>query len=309
VSASSGFCALLYDGSMSSAPPRDEYFLDPALVRRAFDRASATFDASSAVHAELRSRLLERLDVVRLKPEIVLDLGAGTGQGARALQDRYRSAYVVALDISVRMLDRARKHQRFLRRFGRVAADAHHLSLRRESVDLLFSNLMLQWCADPDQVFAEMGRVLKPGGLLMFTTLGPDTLRELRAAWGPDHVHVHRFIDMHDLGDALMRAGFAEPVMDTERLTVTYRDVDALHRELKRSGSGNVALGRQRTLRSRESHDQARAQYEGIESNVPLPVTLEVVYGHAWAGERRRQSAPEGVFKIPVGSIGKLKSK
>lgn len=290
-----------------SAPSHDEYFLSPAAVRRAFDRASATFDDFAAVHAELRARLLERLDVVRLRPEVVLDLGAATGHGARSLQDRYRSAHVVALDLSTRMLERAKAQQRIFRRFARVAADAHRLSFKSASVDLLFSNLMLQWCADPDRVFGELARVLKPGGLLTFTTLGPDSLRELRAVWGDDAIHVHRFIDMHDLGDALLRAGFAEPVMDTERLTITYKDVDSLLRELKGSGSANLAAGRPAGLRSRERVELARARYRELATNGVLPATLEVVYGHAWAGAPRRQSTKDGVFKVAIDSIGKSK--
>jgi malonyl-CoA O-methyltransferase len=289
---------------MRTPPPHDEYFLEPSLVRRAFDRASATFDTYSAVHAEVRSRLLERLDVVRMNPAVVVDVGAGTGHGTRALQDRYRGAQLIALDISPRMLEHARRQQRFLRRFARVAADAHHLGLRSASIDLLFSNLMLQWCADPDQVFAELARVLKPGGLLTFTTLGPDSLRELRAAWGDRFVHVHRFIDMHDLGDALMRAGFAEPVMDTERLTVTYRDAGALLRELKGSGSSNIALGRLRGLRSRRRHEDAQARYTGANPSALLPVTLEVVYGHAWAGIKQTRTRGD-VFTVSVDSIGR----
>jgi malonyl-CoA O-methyltransferase len=186
-----------------------------------------------------------------------------------------------------------------------VAADAHHLSLKSASVDLLFSNLMLQWCADPDQVFAELARVLKPGGLLTFTTLGPDTLRELRASWGDAFVHVHRFIDMHDLGDALMRAGFAEPVMDTERLTVTYRDTQALLRELKGSGSMNIALGRPRGLRSSRRHERALACYADTHPGPVTPVTLEVVYGHAWAGGRPTHQRSDE-FAIPVARIGRL---
>ena len=290
---------------MRAPPSYDEYFLEPSLVRRAFDRASATFDTYSAVHAELRSRLLDRLEVVRLRPAVVVDVGAGTGHGARALQDRYRAAHVLAVDISRRMLEQARRQQRFLRRFARVAADAHRLSLKSASVDLLFSNLMLQWCADPDQVLGEFARVLKPAGLLTFTTLGPDSLRELRSAWGGDCVHVHRFIDMHDLGDALMRAGFAEPVMDTERLTITYRDADALLRELKGSGSTNIALGRRRGLQSRRLHEQARASYANANPAAPLRVTLEVVYGHAWAGTQRARKRSD-VFTVPVGSIGRI---
>jgi len=285
----------------------DEYFLDPRHVRRAFDRASSTFDANAAIHTELRQRLLERLDVVKLQPQTVLDLGAGTGHAARALQDRYRSATVVAADISVRMLEQARKQQRWLRRFGRVACDAHRLSFHSASIDLVFSNLMLQWCADPDQVFAELARVLRPGGLLTFSSLGPDTLRELRAAWSSDdRVHVHRFIDMHDLGDALMRAGFAEPVMDTERLTVTYRDVDALLQEMRLSGSTNLAAGRSRGLRSAAADRAARERYEASRSAGTVPATLEVVYGQAWAAEKSTRSrAPGESFAIPIDRIGR----
>lgn len=286
----------------------DPYFLDPRVVRRAFDRASATFDANAAVHTELRNRLLERLDVVRLQPKVVLDVGAGTGHGARALQDRYRSAYVAAADISLDMLAQARRQQRFLKRFGRVACDAHALGFKSASVDLVFSNLMLQWCADPDRVFDELARVLTRGGLLTFTALGPDTLRELRSAWSGDaHVSVHRFIDMHDLGDALMRAGFAEPVMDTERLTITYRALDTLLGELKGSGSTNVAFGRGRGLRSVASHRSARERYEATRANDVLPVTLEVVYGHAWGTGTPKQSRGDQTFAVPVASIGRRK--
>jgi len=294
---------------MPSIPDRDEYFLDPRLVRRAFDRASATFDANAAVHAEIRQRLLERLDVVRLQPKVVLDLGAGTGHAARALQDRYRGAYVAAADISVGMLTQARRQQRFLKRFGRVACDAHALSFKSASVDLVFSNLMLQWCADPDRVFAELARVMKQGGLLTFTALGPDTLRELRAAWAsPVNVHVHRFIDMHDIGDALMRAGFAEPVMDTERLTITYRDLDTLLGELKGSGSTNLARGRARGLRSGARHQAARSNYEAARDRSVLPVTLEVVYGHAWAsGAMKTGRRADQPFAVPISSIGRRK--
>lgn len=285
---------------------RDEYFLDPRDVRRSFDRASVGFDANAAIHAELRNRLLERLDLVRLQPNVVLDLGCGTGHATRALQDRYRSAYVAAADISLGMLREARKRQRFFKRFGRIACDAHALSFKPASIDLVFSNLMLQWCAEPDRVFAEVARVMNKGGLFTFAALGPDTLQELRTAWGSDDVHVHRFIDMHDLGDALLRAGFAEPVMDTERLTITYRTVDQLLGELKGSGSTNVAAGRARGLRSRARHRHACDRYEAARQGSLLPITLEVVYGHAWGSERSRapKTSAES-FAVPISSIGR----
>jgi malonyl-CoA O-methyltransferase len=300
----------------------DEFFLSPAAVRRSFDSAAVTYDAAAIIGAEIRTRLLERLDIVRLQPQVVLDLGAGTGHASKALKHRYRGAEVVALDLAPAMLIEANRRQSWLRRFHRVAADAHRLPLKDASVELVFSNLMLEWCHDPDAVFQEIRRVLKPGGLLTFATLGPDTLRELREAWRKvDHyTHVHRFIDMHDLGDALLRAGLAEPVMDTERLTVTYPDLDALMRELTASGSSNVAAGRARGLTSKARMESlrrvvgatAQAGAPPISRGIPsaallkshsLSVSVEVVYGHAWAGQLRRPQRAGGEIRIPVSSL------
>ena len=291
---------------MTAPSASDEYFLDPLLVRRRFDRASKTFDDASGVHAEIRTRLLERLDVVRLDPKVVIDLGAATGHATRALQDRYRSAYVLAVDSSTDMLRAARQQQRFFKRFGRATSDAQQLGIKSASVDLLFSNLMLQWCSNPDAAFAEMARVMRPQGLITFTSLGPDSLRELRAAWGGDHVHVHRFIDMHDLGDALMRAGFAEPVMDTERLTITYRDLNALMRELRLSGSANSAAGRSRALHTPRELAGVRSAYR-FHAPEAIAATLEVVYGHAWAVGPRATRQAGSETMIPVGAIKRFK--
>lgn len=285
----------------------DEYFLDPRLVRRSFDTASRGYDTASAVAREIGTRLLERLDVVRMQPARILDLGAATGQASRALKQRYHAAQVVALDLSPAMLRASRRQQGLLRRFQRAAADAHRLPIRTGSIDLVFSNLMLQWCHDPDAVFQEVRRVLKPQGLFIFTTLGPDTLMELRGAWRAvdDHIHVHRFIDMHDLGDALMRARFADPVMDVERLSVTYPDLDALLRELRTGGARNIAQGRLRGLTGRSRFQAVRAHEALALRKGVLPVSAEVVYGQAWAGELapKRQADPE--FRIPIQAIGK----
>lgn len=283
----------------------DEFFLAPAAVRRSFDKAARTYDAAAVVPTEIRSRLLERLDIVRLQPQTVLDLGAGTGYASKALKQRYRAAEIIALDLSPAMLVEANRRQSWLRRFHRVAADAHRLPVKAASIDLVFSNLMLEWCHGPDTVFQEIRRVLKPGGLLSFATFGPDTLRELRAAWREvdSYTRVHRFIDMHDLGDALMRAGLAEPVMDTERLTVTYPDVDALMRELAATGSSNVAQGRPRGLSSKARLESLRRAIARVSKEGALPVSMEVVYGHAWAGQLRQPKAAGAEIRIPVSSL------
>jgi malonyl-CoA O-methyltransferase len=279
----------------------DEFFLDPRLVRRAFDRVSDTYDRAAVVQGEIRGRLLERLDLVRLQPTAILDLGAGTGHASRALKRRYPGAQVIAIDLSQGMLQESRRQQGWWQRFHPVAADAHKLPIRSASVDLVLSNLLLEWCQDPDAVFAEIRRVLRPHGLLMFTTLGPDTLKELRDAWrrADRYTHVHRFIDMHDIGDALVRAGLAEPVMDTERLTITYPSLSALVEELRASGSTNVAHGRARGLTGkRRAHE-----FQTISAKGALAISVEAVYGHAWAGTLREQQREGGEVRVPVTAI------
>lgn len=287
----------------------DEFYLDPARVRRSFDKAAKSYDAAAGVAAEIRNRLLERLDFVKVQPKVVLDLGAGTGHSSKALKHRYKTAEVVALDLSPGMLVESDKRQSWLRRFHRVAADAHRLPVRDASTQLVFSNLMLEWCHDPDAVFQEIRRVLQPGGLLTFATLGPDTLRELRDGWRKidAYPHVHRFIDMHDLGDALMRAGLAEPVMDTERLTVTYPHLDALLTELAASGSNNLAHGRARGLTPKGRLESLRNAVRPATEGTALPVSVEVVYGHAWAVELRPRSKVGGEVRVPVSSLTRLK--
>src|SRR5450432_971545 len=188
------------------------YALESRWVRRSFDAAAATFDSAAVLFTEVRENLLERLQLTKLEPRVVLDAGAGTGHGSRALKRRYPGALVVALDSSPQMLKAAAGQQSWLRKFERLCADAELLPLADGSVDLIFSNLMLPWC-NPDAAFAEFRRVVAPRGLLSFSAFGPDTLKELRSAWNQvdAHSHVHQFTDMHDLGDALVRNRFAAP--------------------------------------------------------------------------------------------------
>jgi malonyl-CoA O-methyltransferase len=275
------------------------YALEPERVRRSFDRAAKTYDAAAVLHAEVRENLLQRLQLVTLVPQVVLDAGAGTGLGSRALKRRYPKALVMALDSSRQMLQVAGKRRSWLRPFERVCADAQALPLRDGSVDLVVSNLMLQWC-DPEAVFAEFRRVLKPSGLLSFSAFGPDTLRELRTAWAQVDAlsHVHQFIDMHDLGDALVRNGFAAPVLDVERFTLQYLNVRKVAADLKATGAHNCTAGRAKGLTGSHKFAAMQAAYEQFRQQGRLPATYEVVFGHAWApahGMRRGAAASTSV--------------
>jgi malonyl-CoA O-methyltransferase len=285
--------------SAPDGPARESvtaYALDTRRVRRSFDRAAGTFDGAAVLPTCVRDDLLARLDWMALAPRVVVDAGAGTGHASRALIRRYPKARVIAVDFSPRMLHAARRQQSWLRRFARVCADAERLPLADGSVDLILSNLMLQWC-NPDLVFAEFRRVLAPHGLLTFTTLGPDTLRELRSAWAEvdSRTHVHQFIDMHDLGDALVRGGFAAPVLDVERYTLTYADVRRVAADLKATGARNATMGRARGLTGRRQFAAFQAAYEAHRRDGRLPATYEVVFGHAWTPDADvRRGAQDG---------------
>jgi malonyl-CoA O-methyltransferase len=272
------------------------YALDTRRVRRSFDRAASTYDDAAVLHREVRDNLLQRLDLMALAPRVVVDAGAGTGHATHALIRRYPKSLVIGLDASHPMLRAAGRRQSWLRRFARVCADAERLPLADGSVDLILSNLMLQWC-DLDAVFAECRRVLAPRGLLSFTTLGPDTLHELRSAWSTvdSHTHVNQFLDMHDIGDALVRAGFASPVLDVERYTLGYLDLRRVAADLKATGARNATLGRSRGLTGRGRFNALTTAYESFRQNGRLPATFEVVFGHAWTGgpPARREGGDE----------------
>jgi len=267
--------------------------LDRRAVRTAFARAARSYDDNAVLQREIADRLLARLDFVRHEPRRVLDLGCGTGYVAGKLSRRYPRAEQLAIDLAWPMAQAARQRLKsrwpwdVLRgvRGGQVAvADAASLPLTDHCVDLIVSNLTLQWC-DPDAVFRECRRVLRPGGLLVFTSFGPDTLRELRAAWRvvDPEPHVHDFIDMHDLGDALVRHRFADPVMDAERLTLTYAEVRDLLRDLKGIGAHNAAATRHAALTGKTRYTRFREAYEQFrQDDGRLPASYEVVYGHAW---------------------------
>jgi malonyl-CoA O-methyltransferase len=275
---------------MNSRDPRDVFGLDRRAVAQAFDRASDSYDAAAALQERVRNELLGRLDEIRVAPRAILDLGAGTGHASRALKRRYPEAIVVAVDIARGMLEHAGSQSRWLRRFERVRADAYTLPFRDGGFDLVFSSLMLQWCDDLDAVFAEIARVLRPGGVLIFSTFGPDTLLELRESWSVSDApgnHVNHFFDAPSLGTALMHAGLAEPVLDVDRIVTGYPDVLTLMRELKAIGAHNVTRGRARGLTGRARLAAMTRAYEALRRDGKLPATWEVIHAICWGGEPR----------------------
>jgi malonyl-CoA O-methyltransferase len=290
--------------------PPDPFVLDRRAVRAAFERASATYDAAAVLQTRVRDELRSRLDLIRIAPAVVVDLGCGTGHGARALKDRYRSAMVIGLDPALGMLRETRRRSGWLRPLQRVCGDARQLPFRDGAVNLMFSNLMLQWCDDLDAALAEIRRVLAPDGFLAFSTFGPDTLRELRAAWAAADggTHVSGFRDMHDIGDALTRAGLSEPVMDVERLTMVYPDVAAITRDLKVIGAHNATAARARGLTGKGRWRAMTDAYERQRQAGLLPATYEVVYGAAWGARGRpAATARDGEVRIPVHAIRRRK--
>jgi malonyl-CoA O-methyltransferase len=271
--------------------------LDKRRIRESFDAAAEGYDDAAVLQQEVGTRILERLELIKINPEVILDVGAGTGTLSQALGKRYKKSRVISLDLAPRMLQVARGRNSWLTtRFGNqgfVCGDAEKLPIADNSVDLIFSSLALQWCGELEQAFAEFRRVLKPEGLLMFTTFGPDTLKELRHSWqaadAEHRVHVNDFTDMHDVGDALLRAGLADPVMDVEHFTLTYPDAYQLMRELKTIGAHNVASERRHSLTGKSRLRNMVAAYEQLRVDGTLPATYEVVYGHAWGPTQKRQ--------------------
>jgi malonyl-CoA O-methyltransferase len=278
---------------------------DPRQVQRAFSRAAEGYDEAAALQREIEARLLESLDFWPAKhgddhpPACVLDLGSGPGRGAAAMRGRWPKARVLAIDLALPMLREARRRERWgllarspLRKgIDRVVADARALPLADGSIDVLFSNLCLQWIEDLPAVFAGFRRVMRPGGLLMVSTFGTDTLHELRAAFaaGDDAPHVSPFASIAQFGDALMHAGFRDPVLDRDITVSRHADLAALVRELRTLGATNALRARRHTLTGKARFARAAqayaAEFADAAAGAGLPATWETITAMAWAPE------------------------
>lgn len=262
-------------------------------VRKAFDGAAETYDAAALLQAEVCHRLLEKLEIVRLEPQLILDAGSGTGLAIPGLQKRFPKSHVIALDISEKMLIKAGRRGSFFCKPSVLCGDLEALPLVAESIDLVFSSLSMQWCNNPELVFEEVKRVLKPGGLFVFTTFGPDTLKELRYSWEQvdSKTHVNHFIDMHDIGDGLLHGGYAEPVMEAEIITVNYTGAEYLLQDLRHIGANVTAEGHRQGLTTRRELDRVYRAYEKFRTQQGLPATYEIIYGHAWKSSEANQKS------------------
>jgi len=280
--------------------------LDRTQLRASFERASGSYDSAARLQLSVGGELLERLAPFDFTPAVVLDLGCGTGRLTAELSQRYPRAHVIALDLAPGMLREAARHQPRERPFERVCGDALRLPLAAASVDLVFSNLMLQWCDPLDAALAEVRRVLRGTGFFAFSTFGPDTLYELRVSWAQadGYNHVNHFADVHVVGDAVTRCGLTEPVLDIDRYQLDYPDALTLMRDLKAIGAHNVTAGRPRSLLGRARLERVQRAYEDFRRGGQLPATYEVIYGASWGAPGRTATpAIGGMAHIAPGSI------
>jgi malonyl-CoA O-methyltransferase len=279
----------------------------PKDVRRRFDRAAATFDAADFVHRHAAMGLYERTSPMLVNVTRILDAGAATGAASRELARRYRGSHVISLDHSLEMLKEAKKGRSRFARMSELQADATALPLQAGGIDLVFANMLLPWIGDIGDVgrlFREVNRVLRKDGLFAFSALGPDSLLELRQAWAEvdSGEHVNAFLDMHDVGDALIKAGMREPVLDVDYLTVTYRDSDALLGDLTLAGARNSLTERRRTLTGKQRFEDMKHALNSFRSDGSLACRLELIFGHAFGGGPGRQP---GEFRVDAGRIGR----
>lgn len=275
--------------------------LNKQRIREDFSNAAKTYDAAAVVQEEICARALERLQMLNLQADSILDIGSGTGTSTRGLRTLFSDSKIIACDFALPMLQ---QNQHFLS----VCSDAEHLAIKDASIDLIFSTSTFQWCEDLAQVFSECSRVLKKEGVLVFTTFGPDTLMELRQSWAQvdSYDHVHMFIDMHDIGDMLLAQQYSDPVVDREMIMIEYEKFRQLLHDLKATGSrGKFVVQNSKSLAGltgKAKFIQLESAYERLrlESGL-LPASYEVIYGYA--RKAPSQDPTRGEIRIPVDNI------
>ena len=275
---------------------KESFVIDRCAVEKSLAAAAWTYDSNARIPNLIADRLLDRLDFVRLNPTRIMDFGMRTGYTMRHLKKRYNTAStVVGMEFSLPMLLQGRDG---------VVGEYTSLPFSDYSMDLIFSNLTFHWSANLRKTLEECRRVLKPKGLLLFSTMGPETLKELRESFSDEKWHVHAFYDMHDVGDILTYLNFLDPVIDMEQLTVNYSSIFQLLKDLKLTGAHNAAKGRCRGLTGKMQWQCMLKSYEAQRNESgTFPVTLEVIYGHAFGAEFNQCKNNQGEAFIPVDKI------
>ncbi len=287
--------------------------IDVNAMKLAFSQAAKHYDQVANMQQAIGYEILARLDYIKIEPKTILDFGCGTGFFSQALQQRYPQACVIGVDVAQGMLTYAKSKANLESMMETyLLTETMRLPLQDNSIDMIFSNIVLHWCADLSRILCELRRVLRPEGLFMFSILGPDTLHELRYAWSQvdDYVHVNQFVDMHDVGDAMLQAKFSDPVLDMEMRQYLYSDVSLLMQELKAFGAHNTNQGRMRHLLGKQKFKKLVAEYESFRGqDGKLPATYEVIYGHAWGPALNVDHVMNvsGEVVIPLQRIGGLK--
>jgi len=280
----------------------DNSLLNLRDVRRRFDRAAPGFDTVDFVHSTTREGLLARLSPMLIDARTIVDLGCATGTASRGLSRQFRRAHIISIDLSQQMLRQAQRKRSFFGRRSMLQANATALPLAGQSVDVVFANLLLPWISDPATLFTEIARILRNEGLFVFSALGPDSLKELRQAWQGDDAHVNRFLDMHDIGDAAMHSGLRNPVLDVDRLRVSYEKPQALFDDLTAMGGRNSLLNRSRSLLGRAQFEAMTAALAGPGA---LTLDLELIYGHCWGSGVRSGDGDVRIDAMQIGHRGR----
>ena len=275
------------------SPPSSEHIpANLALRRRARNRSAEKYAQINFISNEIAGRMFERLNYIKLDPRVILDLHCALGTSSATFAKRFPTALVIPCDPAISLLQRhaipKKRFPWFAQHSTRICGEAHALPISAKSVDLVWSNLFAL-SFDAPAIIRELKRILKPGGLLMLSTLGPDTLKELRTAFSQVDAlpHVQPQVDMHDLGDMLAHEGFQTPVVDMEMVTLTYPDVKTLALDLRAAGASNLEPARRATLTGKSRWAAVERAYESFRTEGRLPATFEIIYLHAWRGVER----------------------
>jgi malonyl-CoA O-methyltransferase len=274
-------------------------------ICNSFSAHAGEYEKAAVVQTEIGTRLFERLDYLKMTPEYVLDLGCGTGVFTKLLKKRYPKAQIFAIDLSKDMLIQSKKKHSLLKKWPLIAADMQALPFKSGQFDLIFANQVIHWANTLPDVIRELNRVMRANGCLMFTTLGPDTFKELKNAWSnaDTYPHTNTFWDMHDIGDSLMTEHFLEPVVDMEMLTVHYSSLRTLLTSLKAQGVKNINTAKRKGLMGRNTWSAFLQAYEAYAtSENKYPLSYEVIYGHAWKGLPRNTTNGTETY-IPVSQL------